>query len=210
MCLCCSFRKLSEDDMINLCQAVGKNNVLEELVLSGHEMSQAALEAFNDMLQGNKTLRKIGFGDARLGTDGLSRLMSGLTAANALELVDLELKGLSAGAQSGDVLGQIVMGCAKLQFVNVTRNSLDDTALERLSGHLCDWDGDVGSRPPVTILLRENSLTSSAAEPLGRILRSRFPLQRLDLSLNKIGCDGGVKLFTHPFGPSLNCLNLAG
>ena len=93
-------RKLGEADLVSLCGAVAANSVLQELQVSGHRLTPAALAAAGAMLQANKTLQRLALGDAALGSAGLEALVAGgLLGNDSLTHLDLSFKASSSPAE---------------------------------------------------------------------------------------------------------------
>ena len=73
----------------------------QELMASGHSLSDSALSAFSEMLRINTGLRRLGLGDDNLGDRGIVLLAPGLAANRGIQELELDFKSISTeGAAS--------------------------------------------------------------------------------------------------------------
>ncbi len=126
------FRKLVEKDWQDLCESLSDNNKLQvyfvrsncshfwifllewggckqELMASGHALSDPVLSSFSEMLKTNTGLRRLGLGDETFGDRGVSRIAPGLAANHGLRDLELDYKGI--GPEGAAALATVCARC---------------------------------------------------------------------------------------------------
>ena len=110
------FRKLTDDDWKEACEALKSNTCLkvmvstcsiaillqnslsairgQELMASGHSLSEPVLSAFSEMLKANAALQRLGLGDEALGDHGMTILAPSLVSNRGLTDLELDCKGI--------------------------------------------------------------------------------------------------------------------
>lgn len=178
-----SFRRLTEDDVVAICEALAGTKHLELFAASGQALSARALEAVSSMLAVNTSLRKLAVGDNSLGDKGIEAIVPGLAKNQTLVALDAEHKCLGLGAAAA-LSRVLAVPSSNLGHLNLARNQLDDEALSALC------DGLQGNTHLTRLDLADNLLTALALPKLAAAL-PRCRVGNLNLSGNKLGTESG-------------------
>jgi len=196
-----SLRDLSGGGAANFFAALGENDTLKELFISGHTIDPAPLAA---ALASNNTLRVLAFGDKNLGDDGVQRFCDAW-ANTALETLDLSFK--SIGAKGCESLAAM-LSRSGLRRVFLDRNCIDDVGAKNL------FVGISRCSSLLEVRLGSNKITGEGVRNAAELLHmSSHRLESIDFSGNPIGDDGAAVLadllghHSNPAG-SLKYLNL--
>lgn len=207
-------KRFAEEDVEKICDALEVNTCCEELLASGHALSEAGCKRLSRMLRVNHTLQTLSVGDSSL-ADRACLLFEGLSENKGLTSLDLEHKGLTPAAcrALADALAQRAqLGAAALTTLRLSRNAGIKAASSQLAcapapKELLLWDSGLGEEQSGDIGrwvaggvedldLREN--TSLGGDGLDMMLRALLPktceqppaLQRLRLDGCAVGDDG--------------------
>ncbi|ORY00195.1 RNI-like protein [Basidiobolus meristosporus CBS 931.73] len=187
-----SFRRISQPDFQRIFAALGKNTVLSELYLSGHRLESDTLKVLSDALATNKALQRLNVGHNEFGSDenasNFQVLCEGLKRCEGLRNLDLENKGI--GAKCAQILGHTLAVNKSLVELNLSRNQINDVAMEALCESLGD---DVMSLEKLD--LSANEISYKGAASLAKLLvDERVRLTELVLSENPLGAKGGAEI----------------
>eukprot|EP00775_Hariotina_reticulata_P001679 gene1679-2023_t len=172
------FRRLNDQDVILLSEALKQNSVLQELTCSSHPISQAAAARLGAALQQNSTLQRISIGDSTLGDQALASMIdAGLHANKSLVTWDLEHKGLTQAAAPS--LTRVLTQHPGLQHLNLSRNTISDQGLQQLCSTA--WAPGLSRLELAQCGIGSQGLAALAKAP------SLAQLQQLDLSQNQLG-----------------------
>ncbi|CEP16427.1 hypothetical protein [Parasitella parasitica] len=128
-----SFRRISTIELGRIFDAISTNTVLEDLYVSGHALDAACMNQLSEALTLNNTLRTLNLGDTSFGlhADVFGLFCEGLAANEGLLKLDLENKGLKHATIR--LLAEALKKNKHLESINVSRNDLDDEAVEILA-----------------------------------------------------------------------------
>lgn len=181
-----SFRRICTTDLCRIFKAISVNTTLRDLYISGHTLDATSMDLLAETLTLNNTLRTLNLGNSTFGMDisvfGL--FCEGLAENEGLVKLDLENKGLlSHPNQKYEVIRLLSEALAKnkfLQELNLTRNELDNHAVELLAPALTTL---------LSINLSMNSIGPEGARYISQqTLTPMSRVQELDLSDNPLLC----------------------
>lgn len=178
-----SFRRITTAELGRIFQAIGTNTHLRDLYVSGHSLDATCIDHLSESLTLNDTLLTLNLGNASFGEDAnvFGLFCEGLAANEGLLKLDLENKGLHTNDKY-EVLHSLAQCLAKndtLQELNLSRNDLDDRALDILA-------------PAMTGLLKinlaMNKIGQEGAQAIAQQLISNCysKVQELELSDNAL------------------------
>ncbi|GBG34223.1 NACHT, LRR and PYD domains-containing protein 3 [Hondaea fermentalgiana] len=184
-----SMRKVDESGLCALADALAENSSLEELLCSGHSVSEDAAKRLGQALRQNSTLKRLSVGCAQFGDAELAALLDAWENST-LEALDLEFKSLTAGGMPhlGSVLAQ---PSHALQDLRLGRNDLGDGGVAALAQGL--RNGPLFLR---NLELNSSGLGVEGCRALGKALRGSSAAQgslRLILSDNPAIGDAGAR-----------------
>ncbi|PNH12768.1 Protein NLRC3 [Tetrabaena socialis] len=182
-------RRLTHEDVVQLCSALGRNTHLTELYASSHKLSAKSAAVLADVLaaQGG-SLRSLCVGDSSFGDEGVQELSRGVASSSSLTRLDLGNKGV--GPDGAAALGRALSAAAPLTHLILNGNPrLGDAGLTALctSGGAQAWAG------LQTLELMECGVTAAGLLALARS-PNRDRLAVLHLEGNVLGPAGGAAL----------------
>lgn len=182
-----SFRRISTAELGRIFRAIGTNTVLRDLYVSGHALDATSIDYLSESLTINDTLRTLNIGNTSFGqnTDVFGLFCEGLAANEGLQKLDLENKGIDR-PDTICLLAETLAKNKHLEEVNLSRNNLNDRAIELLA-------------PAMTGLLRINlginNIEHAGAVVLAKqLLTPLSQVQELELSDNPLL--GGASVLT--------------
>mmetsp|Transcript_19761 Transcript_19761/g.38695 ORF Transcript_19761/g.38695 Transcript_19761/m.38695 type:complete len:451 (+) Transcript_19761:112-1464(+) len=183
-----STRSVDDAGLKSLAEALADNNSLQELLCSGHSVSEDAARSIGAALRKNRTLKRLSVGCQKFGDSELLAMLESWDNST-LEAIDLELKSLSPAGMAalGTVLGSSSHG---LQDIRVGRNSLGDDGIRELASGI--RDGPVFLK---NLELNSSGVGVEGCKALGEALRKSSAKEgalRLVLSDNPAVGDLGV------------------
>mmetsp|Transcript_15459 Transcript_15459/g.27417 ORF Transcript_15459/g.27417 Transcript_15459/m.27417 type:complete len:596 (-) Transcript_15459:74-1861(-) len=174
-------KRFNDEDAIEICDALEGNEFCRELVASGHSLSSASCERIAAALRSSKSLEVLSVGDSQLGALG-SLIFDGLGGNLSLTSLDLEQKGLTAGALCAlaeALASRHRLGAPALKSLSLSRNKCLGEALSQL----------VAAPPPAQLKLCDCALGASHGKLLGEWVARG--VEDLDLRDNSgLGGDG--------------------
>ncbi|KAK9764440.1 hypothetical protein K7432_008044 [Basidiobolus ranarum] len=187
-----SFRRISQPDFQRIFAALSKNHVLSELYLSGHAMEQDTLKVLSETLTVNKTLERLNIGHNSFGEDENVRsfeiLCEGLKRCEGLKQLDLENKAI--GLKGAQLLGQVLASNKHLVELNLSRNRINDAAMEAFCEMLNNQEVTLEK-----LDLSGNEISYKGSVSLGKLLvEDKVQLKELVLSENPLGSQGGSEI----------------
>jgi len=227
-----STRSFGDTEAAIFCRALASNSSLEELLCSGHKISEIGARSFAQALKSNKKLKRISIGHEHFGDEAGEALF--LDWSNStLTHIDLEFNGL--GEKTMDALSKALMKNNNIEVVVLGRNNINCQGLKYLSQgiveseSLCTLDisrnqiGIEGCRAlntaltigrdktyPLTLILDENTdIGASGIQVLTETDKS-MKIKELSLKNCNIGDEGLVHLSRSvPFWDHLSVLRLS-
>ncbi|KAL0095542.1 hypothetical protein J3Q64DRAFT_1693671 [Phycomyces blakesleeanus] len=173
-----SFRVVTPSQFASLFTALAQNKTLKELYCSGHALDTNAVEQLSEALTLNDTLESLNVGNSEFGSVLNGKLMTilceGLAVNEGLVKIDLENKGLTMGSIT--TLAECLKKNERLQNLNLSRNSIDDTSFPEFAKAIPQTN------------LRELNVSMNSIGPVGaRILADNLgKLEVLDISDNPL------------------------
>mmetsp|Transcript_13182 Transcript_13182/g.24440 ORF Transcript_13182/g.24440 Transcript_13182/m.24440 type:complete len:442 (-) Transcript_13182:2-1327(-) len=172
-----SNRKFGDNEAAKLCEALGDNTSVEELLCSGHTLTPTGARHFASALRKNTALSRLAIGCANFGDDCLTALLEEWENESLAHL-DLELKSLTRGSMEslGKVLGE---KSHALESLALGRNSIGDQGIAALASGL-------KSATSLRVMkLESNDIGVEGCVALGRALAGAGPREtKLELVLN--------------------------
>jgi len=153
-------KRFDDSDVVQICGALEGNEFCTELVASGHSLSKESCELLAQLLGVNKALRILSLGDSSLG-DEACILAKGLAKNTSLTSLDLEHKGLTAGACKAiaqALVDRKTLDAAPLVFLKLSRNTAVTGALSELAA----------APAPTELLLCECALGADHGVAIGK------------------------------------------
>lgn len=177
-------KRFNEDDAEQICDALEANSFCEELLASGHALSNGTCERFAKMLRSNTSLESLSVGDSSLG-DAASILFDGLAQNTHLLSLDLEHKGLTESAclrLSEALVARSGAGAPPLVSLQLSRTAAFGSApLSKVASS--------AAPAPRKVYLSECALSAKHGAVLGEW--ARHGLEDLDLRDNpQFGAEG--------------------
>ena len=187
LCIISSMRKVGPDDAKLIASALRNNTVLEELLLSGHQIGVEGASALGAALggsDGNATLRRLSLGSSNFGDSGVTSLAEYIPSWNVLEDLDLELKGISA--EGAKALGLALANNTSLKKINLSRNPFLAEGTRNLIENC--WPSEDASESDDNCQLLELDLSETSCGVNG-IEAIGLALSRLSCSLRILKCN---------------------
>ncbi|KAI9225999.1 MAG: hypothetical protein DHS80DRAFT_33153 [Piptocephalis tieghemiana] len=164
------FRKPRTDEWKDLFDALAHNDHLQELYASGHPLPSEALVALGNALPTNRGLRRLCVGHKDLGrTKGFDQLCHGVLAHSALQVWDLDWKGLGGEEGGAQALAKALLESKK----TTTRDPSSPSSSS-------------SSSPLEHLILSRNGLTEEDGSQLLEALSALPHLRKLDLGMNDL------------------------
>ena len=169
-------------------------------MLSGHAIGAEGAAAFGAALGGENgnSLRRLCLGSQAFGDAGVEALASFMCTWNALEDLDLELKGITA-AGAGH-LGHGLAENTTVKKVNLSRNDLKDAGVAALLETCWISNSDGGDESSPSCQVSELYLSETSCGPLG-LKAIASALSRPECTLRVLKCDKnpdiGANVFAH-------------
>jgi len=157
-------RLLDEEGLRAICGALAVNTSLEELVASGHSISQQGASYMAEALRENNILQRLSIGCGSFGDEELQCLLHDWTNITLKEL-DLGAKSLTASA--GNHLG-VMLGSAphRLEVLILSKNKLGNEGMSTLARGL----GGPTSASLRKLDLAETGIGKDGCQALGEAL----------------------------------------
>ncbi|XP_027286599.1 NACHT, LRR and PYD domains-containing protein 4C isoform X2 [Cricetulus griseus] len=182
-----SLTSLSRSDVKLLCEVLNQKGChIEELLLSGCQLSPDDCKIFASTLISSKTLRHLNVSCNNL-DKGMYLLSKALCHPDCV-LKDLVLASCSLSKQCWNYLSDVLKRNKTLSHLDISSNDLQDEGLKVLCQALSLPDSALKS-----LFLRRCLITSSGCQYLAEVLSSNQNLISLQVSNNKLE-DAGVKL----------------
>lgn len=193
-------RRFGPEEVVQICDALDANCVLQEFHASGHLLMPPSATRFAETLAKNVCLRRIGLGNVELGDAGLEALAPGIAASTSLQAIDLEHKGISCKGVAA--LAQALEGSPSLVEIQLNRNPIGQRGISCLAKpclgrvqvlELREVDSSQGSGTCFEDLflhghslrkvdLSKNTIVGSGVDFLARGLYHAKHLEELDLT----------------------------
>mmetsp|Transcript_10232 Transcript_10232/g.62463 ORF Transcript_10232/g.62463 Transcript_10232/m.62463 type:complete len:445 (+) Transcript_10232:1541-2875(+) len=124
-------RRFGPEEVVQVCDALDANCVLQEFHASGHLLMPPSATRFAETLAKNVCLRRIGLGNVELGDAGLEALAPGIAASTSLQAIDLEHKGI--GCKGVAALAQALEDSPSLVEIQLNRNPIGQKGISCLA-----------------------------------------------------------------------------
>lgn len=178
-------KRFNDEDAEQICEALEANTFCNEMLASGHSLSEASCKRIAHMLQTNNALQTLSVGDSSLGANA-KILFEGLAHNLSLTALDMESKGLTSEAfvTLADALKRRQdKQAAPMTSLRLSRNPAISSAFPNL----------LEAPAPRVLQLCECALSAKHGESIGRwIARGVTDLDLRDNSA--FGCEGVEKL----------------
>lgn len=180
-------KRFNEEDVIEICDALEVNTVCQELIASGHSLSEESCKRLGAMLPKTTSLQLLSVGDSSL-ADKASLVFAELAKNTSVTSLDLEQKGLTPSAGHALAIALEARGLKhvpRLAALRLSGNKGIAGALEELSRI---------APAPLLLTLCDCALNTAHAKALGCWVSKG--VRDLDLRDNSSLGGEGIEAFT--------------